>query len=88
MLERALLYKLLARNVFVLVRQAHGEAKVDLGVGVLTGGAEFEHVTKAFLRAMHAVDAIVVVSDAVERVVSIHMWKTVLVGLSGTHLPM
>jgi hypothetical protein len=62
-LEGTLLYELFAWDVFVLVRHAHREAKVDLGVWVLTGGAEFEHVAEALLRTVHAGDAVVVVGD-------------------------
>jgi hypothetical protein len=86
MLKCAFLYELFARDVFVLIRQAHGEAKVDLWVGVLTGGAEFEHVTKALLRAVHAIDAVVVVGGAVKRVVSQNLDDTGRIFI--THLPM
>jgi hypothetical protein len=69
-LEGTLLYELFAWDVFVLVRHAHGEAEIDLGVWVLTGGAEFEHVAEALLRTVHARDAIVVVGDAENKLVS------------------
>jgi hypothetical protein len=62
-LEGTLLYELFAWDVFVLVRHAHREAEIDLGVWVLTGSAEFEHVAEALLRTVHARDAIVVVGD-------------------------
>jgi hypothetical protein len=62
-LEGTLLYKLFAWDVLVLVRHAHGEAEIDLGVWILTSGAEFEHVAKALLGTVHTGDTVVVVGD-------------------------
>lgn len=64
MLESAFLHELFAWDVIVLVRHAHCEAKIDLGVWVLAGGAEFEHVAQALLGSVHAGHAVVVVGDA------------------------
>lgn len=64
MLERAFLHEFAAGDVFVLVGHAHDEAEVDFRVGVVVRGAEFEHVAQAFLGAVFARDAVVVVGDA------------------------
>lgn len=71
-LESTLLYELFAWDVFVLVRHAHREAEIHLRARVFTGGAEFEHVAEALLRAMHARDAIVFMGDTGSMLVSVH----------------
>ena len=47
-LERAVVHEVVAGDVLVVARQAHGEAEVGLGVGVEVCGAEFEDVAEAF----------------------------------------
>ena len=79
MLESTLFHKLLAWDVLERVRHAHREAEIDLGVGVVAGGAELEHVTEALLRAVHAGDAVIVVGDAGSLLVLVwrRWWKSV-----------
>jgi hypothetical protein len=69
-LESTLFHELFAWDVLVRVGHAHSEAEIDLGVGVLAGGAEFEHVSEALLGAVHAGDA-VVLGDAGKMLVSV-----------------
>ena len=70
-LESTFFHELFAWNVVVGVRHAHGEAEIDLWVGVLTGSAEFEHISEAFLGTVHAGDA-VVLCDTVFILVDAH----------------
>lgn len=66
MLQRAVLDQLLPWYVFVVPRQAHGEAKVDLWVWIKLSRAKLDDVAETFLRAVFAKDAVVVVSRAKE----------------------
>lgn len=62
-LESTLFHELFAGDVLELVGHAHGEPEGLLD-GVLSCGAEFEHVAEAFLRTVFARDAVVFIGDA------------------------
>jgi len=63
-LQCAVVYEIVLGNGVVLVRHAHCEAEVGLGVRVEVGGAELEDVAEALSWTVHAEDAVVVVCCA------------------------
>lgn len=58
-LESAVLDEGAVGNALIVPREAHDEAKADLGVGVELAGAELDNVAQALGRAVLALDTVV-----------------------------
>lgn len=58
-LERAFLHQGTLWNLVIVLCQTHGEAEVDLGIGIQMRGAQLNNVPHALLGTMHTGDAVI-----------------------------
>lgn len=71
MFECAAFHELFVRDVAVVIRQAHGETKIDLGIGIQSRGTELDDIAKALLGAVHAFYSVVMVRGSAQLLVCI-----------------